>query len=146
MLQQERKLAGYYMEEKNWCERFSQIIFPSFPFFWQDASIDSLVEGSNPARLDDWNTRTIPARVNASNKVPMIVLFRMYGWFLSIWRRFAVKCYIKDKKPGKWGKQMLTESGFLPMKCGKGRVNHLWLARKNCELGVKQVKVQVLRQ
>jgi hypothetical protein len=84
MLQQGRKRQVHYIEEKNWCERFSQIIFPSFFFFWQDASIDSLLEESNPARLDDWNTRTIPARVNASNKVPMIVLFRMYGWFLSI--------------------------------------------------------------
>jgi hypothetical protein len=72
------------MEEKNWWERFSQIIFPSFPFFWQEASIDSLVEEFKPARLDDWNKMTTPARVMASNKVPMIVLFRMWGWFLSI--------------------------------------------------------------
>ena len=73
-----------YIDEKNWWERFSQIIFPSFPFFWQEASSVSLVEESNRARLDDWNNMTTPARVKASNKVPMIVLFRMWGWFLSI--------------------------------------------------------------
>ena len=62
-------------------------VFPDhFPvtFFWQEASIDSLVEESKPARLDDWSKMTTPARVMASNKVPMIVLFRMWCWFLSI--------------------------------------------------------------
>jgi len=48
-----RKSAVDYIEEKNWWDRFSHIIFPSFPFFWQDASIDSLLEEFVLARLDD---------------------------------------------------------------------------------------------
>ena len=147
MLQQARKICGWldYMEEKNCCERFSQIIFPSFPFFWQDASIDSLLEESIPAPLEDWNTKTMTASVNDSNKVPVIVLFRICGWFLSIWRRSVAKCYTKDKKPWKRGKQMLTECGFLPTKCGTKGVKHSWLVRKVYEPVIKNGKLQVSR-
>lgn len=72
------------MEEKNCWERFSQIIFASLPFFWQEAFRHSLLEVFDPARLDDWNTSTIPERVKASKRVPKIVFFRMPGRFLSI--------------------------------------------------------------
>jgi len=36
----------------------------------------------------------------------------------------------KIKTPGSGGKQILTESSFLPMKCGKQGVKHLHLVRK----------------
>jgi len=72
------------MEEKNCCDRFSQIIFPSLSFFWQDASRDSFVEEFLPSEPEDWYARNIPARINARNKVPIIAFFCMVGWFLSI--------------------------------------------------------------
>jgi hypothetical protein len=102
MLQIEEKLAGStnYMEEKNWWERFSQIIFPSFPFFWQEASSDSLVEESDPAGLDDWNNMTTPARVRASIKVAMIVLFRMWVGFCPFDDAFRPNVTAKIKSPG----------------------------------------------